>query len=172
MLADVGLNTFDLKFLAWHNQVLWHFSTSHNQVQCFFSSYVQKICNSCGSIYVWAELEWGREVCCVGERRWAWVVSGPFNSSDLSNWKQGFWTFTPREKLIKSQRDRRLRTLCSSPFVRDSICTLTFHQTSFLTIPWVRCRVKGACRERHDRQLPAEPTAKDTTKGEGIIGQQ
>lgn len=35
-------------------------------------------------------------------------------------------------KLIKSQRDRRLRTLCSTPFVRDSICTLTFHQIFFL----------------------------------------
>lgn len=123
---------------------------------------MQNVCRGWRSICVWVEWEWVREVCCPGERRWAWVVSGPFNSSGLSNWKQGFWTFTPREKLIKSQRDRRLRTLCSTPFVRDSISTLTFHQTFFLTIPWVRCLVQGACRERHDSQLQFKPTAIDT----------
>ena len=82
--------------------------------------------------HMWVGRVGGREFRCPGEGRWTWVISGLFYWSDLSNWKLGFCTLTGRRKLIKSQRDRRLRTLCSTPFVRDSICTLTFHQTFFL----------------------------------------
>lgn len=63
----------------------------------FCSSFMQNVCRAGRSICAWVEWERGREVCCLGERRWAWVISGLFYSSGLSNWKPGFCTFTQRE---------------------------------------------------------------------------
>lgn len=71
----------------------------------------------------------------------------------LKQLKAGILHIHSEGKLIKSWRDRRLRTLCSTPFVRDSICTLTFHQTFFLSCsPLSELSRGGACRERHDSQ--------------------
>lgn len=63
----------------------------------FYSSLMQNVCRERQSICAWIEWEWGREVCCPGGKRWAWVISGPFYSSGSSNWKQWFCTFTQRE---------------------------------------------------------------------------
>lgn len=51
----------------------------------------------------------------------------------LKQLKEGILHIQSKGKLIKRLSDRRLRTLCSTLFVRDSICALTFHQTFFLS---------------------------------------
>lgn len=81
----------------------------------------------------------------------------------LKQLKAGILHIHSEGKLIKSMRDRRLRTLCSTPFVRDSICTLTFHQTFFLSCSPLSELSRGrARRARYDSQLELKPTATDT----------
>lgn len=81
-------------------------------------------------------MEWGREVCCRAKRKWVWVISGQFKR--LKQLKAGILHIHSEGKLIKNQRDRRLRTLCCTPFVRDSPFS-----SNFLTVPWVSCPVQG-----------------------------
>lgn len=84
-----------------------------------------------------------KEHMCVGRVRvreggllsgWKKVGLGYIRTIILKQLKQlkaGILHIHSEGKLIKSHRDRRLRTLCSTLFVRNSICTLTFHQTLF-----------------------------------------
>lgn len=78
----------------------------------------------------------------------------------LKQLKAGIWNISPRENLIQSQTDRRLRTLCSTPFVRDSHFSSNFlspnlsEMSSWGSIYW---------KTSTDRQLQVEPTFLETT---------
>lgn len=121
---------------------------------------MQNVCRAWRSMCEWVEWEWGREGGLLSG--WKKVGLGYIRTILLKRLKQlkaGILHIHSEGKLIKSQRDRGLRTLCSTPFVRDS---LFIKLSLFLAVPWVSCLVEGACRERHDSRLQLEPTAIDT----------
>lgn len=83
---------------------------------------MQNVCRACRSICAWAEWEWRREGGLLSG--WKKVGLGYIRTILLKRLKQlkaGILHIHSAGKLIKSQRDRRLRTLRSTPFVRDSL---------------------------------------------------
>lgn len=94
---------------------------------------------------------WREEVCFLAEGRWNSIRT--LIPKQLKLLKEGILHIHLEGKLIKTARDRRLRSLCFTPYVSACIDTSNSFQ-SFLSLSFpseLSGGRRACCEERHDK---------------------